>query len=60
MKDVLHCPRPDCQYPVALELGEKMAICPYCVYAFCIYCKMVHHEIEPCRFRSSVYSFINL
>jgi hypothetical protein len=57
MEDVLYCPRPVCQYPVALEPGEKMATCPSCGYAFCIYCKMVYHGIEPCRFRSSEYIF---
>lgn len=53
MEDVLYCPRPVCQYPVAVEPGEKMATCPSCGYAFCIYCKMVYHGIEPCRFRSN-------
>lgn len=52
MEDVLYCPRPACQYPVAVEPGEKMAACPSCTYVFCIYCKMVYHGIEPCRFRS--------
>ncbi|XP_069685179.1 E3 ubiquitin-protein ligase RNF14-like [Periplaneta americana] len=52
MEDVLYCPRPVCQYPVAVEPGEKMATCPSCAYAFCILCKMVYHGIEPCRFRA--------
>lgn len=56
MEDMLYCPRPACQYPVVLEPGEKMATCPSCTYAFCIYCKMVYHGIEPCRFRSCEYS----
>ncbi|XP_023717242.1 E3 ubiquitin-protein ligase RNF14 isoform X2 [Cryptotermes secundus] len=52
MEDVLYCPRPACQYPVAVEPGEKMAACPSCSYVFCIYCRMVYHGIEPCRFRA--------
>ena len=57
MEDVLYCPRPVCQYAVALEPGEKIAICPSCGYASCIYCKVVYHGIEQCRFRSSEGSF---
>jgi hypothetical protein len=57
MEDVLYCPRPACHYPVAVEPGEKMAACPSCSYVFCIYCKMVYHGIEPCRFRSREHSY---
>jgi E3 ubiquitin-protein ligase RNF14 len=56
MENMLYCPRPACQYPVVVEPGEEMARCPSCTYVFCIYCRMVYHGIEPCRFRSCEYS----
>ncbi|XP_031848101.1 E3 ubiquitin-protein ligase RNF14 [Nomia melanderi] len=52
MKDIIYCPRRNCQYPVSCEPNEPMANCPVCQYAFCIYCKMGYHGIEPCRIYS--------
>lgn len=52
MTDIVYCPRPHCQYPVSREPDDRMANCPECQYAFCIYCKMVYHGIEPCKFKS--------
>ncbi|XP_076231468.1 E3 ubiquitin-protein ligase RNF14 [Calliopsis andreniformis] len=49
MTDIVYCPRRNCQYPVSREPNEQMANCPMCQYAFCIYCKMVYHGIEPCK-----------
>ena len=49
MSDIIYCPRRSCQYPVSCEPNDQMANCPMCQYAFCIYCKMVYHGIEPCR-----------
>ncbi|XP_067010116.2 E3 ubiquitin-protein ligase RNF14 [Anabrus simplex] len=53
MEDILYCPRSSCNYPVSREPNEKMATCPACHYVFCIYCKMVYHGVEPCRFKSA-------
>lgn len=53
MTDIVYCPRPHCQYPVSQEPNEKIASCPACQYAFCVYCKMVYHGIEPCKFTSA-------
>ncbi|XP_046740282.1 E3 ubiquitin-protein ligase RNF14-like [Diprion similis] len=53
MTDIVYCPRPHCQYPVSREPNDRMANCPACQYAFCIYCKMVYHGIEPCKFKSA-------
>lgn len=50
--DIIYCPRPVCQYPVSWEPEDKMATCPYCQYAFCVYCRTVYHGIEPCKFKS--------
>lgn len=55
MTDIMVCPRSSCQYPVSREPDEKMAVCPECRYVFCVYCKMVYHGVEPCRFRSGMY-----
>ncbi|XP_015601171.1 E3 ubiquitin-protein ligase RNF14 isoform X2 [Cephus cinctus] len=52
MMDIVYCPRPHCQYPVSREPNERMANCPACQYAFCVYCKMVYHGIEPCKLKS--------
>lgn len=51
MTDIVYCPRPHCQYPVSKEPNDRMASCPACQYAFCIYCKMVYHGIEPCKLK---------
>ncbi|XP_020711646.2 E3 ubiquitin-protein ligase RNF14-like isoform X2 [Athalia rosae] len=53
MTDIVYCPRPHCQYPVSREPNDRMASCPACQYAFCVYCKMVYHGIEPCKFKSA-------
>ncbi|KAK2580463.1 hypothetical protein KPH14_006205 [Odynerus spinipes] len=53
MTDIVYCPRRHCQYPVSRELNEQMANCPVCQYAFCVYCKMVYHGIEPCKVNSA-------
>ncbi|XP_076626401.1 E3 ubiquitin-protein ligase RNF14 isoform X2 [Colletes latitarsis] len=53
MMDIVYCPRRSCQYPVTREPNEQMANCPVCQYAFCIYCKMVYHGIEPCKVYSA-------
>ncbi|KZC14008.1 PREDICTED: E3 ubiquitin-protein ligase RNF14-like [Dufourea novaeangliae] len=53
MMDIVYCPRRNCQYPVSREPNEQMANCPVCQYAFCIYCKMVYHGIEPCKVYSA-------
>lgn len=50
MNDIVYCPRPLCQYPVTREPEECMAMCPHCRYAFCIFCRMVYHGVEPCKF----------
>ncbi|XP_078044143.1 E3 ubiquitin-protein ligase RNF14 isoform X2 [Augochlora pura] len=52
MMDIIYCPRRNCQYPVSREPDEQMANCPVCRYAFCIFCKMVYHGIEPCKIYS--------
>ncbi|CAK9809698.1 E3 ubiquitin-protein ligase RNF14 [Anthophora quadrimaculata] len=49
MGDIVYCPRRTCQYPVSRDPNEPIANCPMCQYAFCIYCKMVYHGIEPCK-----------
>lgn len=54
MSDIVYCPRRHCQYPVSRELNEQMANCPVCQYAFCVYCKMVYHGIEPCKVNSGI------
>ncbi|CAL7945254.1 unnamed protein product [Xylocopa violacea] len=51
--DIVYCPRRNCQYPVSREPNEEMATCPICQYAFCVYCKMVYHGIEPCKVYSA-------
>ncbi|KAI4476313.1 hypothetical protein M0804_013681 [Polistes exclamans] len=53
MTDIVYCPRRHCQYPVSRDLNEGMANCPVCQYAFCVYCKMVYHGIEPCKVAST-------
>lgn len=53
MMDIIYCPRRNCQYPVSLEPNEQMAKCPICQYAFCVFCKMVYHGIEPCKLYSA-------
>lgn len=53
MMDIIYCPRRNCQYPVSCEPNEQMANCPVCRYAFCIFCKMVYHGIEPCKVYSA-------
>ncbi|XP_043800075.1 E3 ubiquitin-protein ligase RNF14-like [Apis laboriosa] len=53
MGDIVYCPRRSCQYPVSREPNEQMANCPICQYAFCVYCKMVYHGIEPCKVYSA-------
>ncbi|XP_076302598.1 E3 ubiquitin-protein ligase RNF14-like [Lasioglossum baleicum] len=53
MGDIMYCPRRNCQYPVSCEPNEQMANCPVCQYAFCVYCKMVYHGIEPCKIYSA-------
>ncbi|XP_063981477.1 E3 ubiquitin-protein ligase RNF14-like isoform X2 [Diachasmimorpha longicaudata] len=50
MLDIIYCPRRDCQYPVSKEANEKMASCPCCQYTFCVYCRMVYHGVEPCKY----------
>ncbi|XP_047119950.1 E3 ubiquitin-protein ligase RNF14-like isoform X1 [Schistocerca piceifrons] len=52
MEDVIYCPRSFCQYPTTRDPDEKMATCPACNYVFCVYCKMVYHGVEPCRYKS--------
>ncbi|KAG8226845.1 hypothetical protein J437_LFUL004086 [Ladona fulva] len=52
LTDIAYCPRTFCQYPVTIDPEEKMAHCPNCEYNFCIYCRMVYHGVEPCKFRS--------
>lgn len=58
MGDIVYCPRRSCQYPVSREPNEQMANCPICQYAFCVYCKMVYHGIEPCKVYSGIYRYI--
>ncbi|XP_015187398.1 PREDICTED: E3 ubiquitin-protein ligase RNF14-like [Polistes dominula] len=53
MTDIVYCPRRHCQYPVSRDPNEQMANCPVCQYAFCVYCKMVYHGIEPCKVAST-------
>ncbi|XP_043584650.1 E3 ubiquitin-protein ligase RNF14-like isoform X2 [Bombus pyrosoma] len=53
MGDIVYCPRRNCQYPVSREPNEQVANCPICQYAFCVYCKMVYHGIEPCKVYSA-------
>lgn len=61
MTDITTCPRPACQYPVSREPDEKMATCPSCKYVFCIFCRMVYHGVEACRFRNGTsYLLYNL
>lgn len=54
MTDIIYCPRRNCQYPVSCEPNEQMANCPICQYAFCVFCKMVYHGIEPCKLYSGI------
>ncbi|XP_015124119.1 E3 ubiquitin-protein ligase RNF14 isoform X2 [Diachasma alloeum] len=53
MLDIVYCPRRNCQYPVSKEANEKMASCPCCQYTFCVYCRMVYHGVEPCKYTSA-------
>ncbi|XP_051171593.1 E3 ubiquitin-protein ligase RNF14-like [Leptopilina boulardi] len=53
MSDIVYCPRRHCQYPVSREVNEVFATCPSCQYAFCLFCKMVYHGIEPCKMNSA-------
>ncbi|XP_043473027.1 E3 ubiquitin-protein ligase RNF14-like [Leptopilina heterotoma] len=53
MTDIVYCPRRHCQYPVSREANEVFATCPACQYAFCLFCKMVYHGIEPCKMNSA-------
>ncbi|XP_012285150.1 E3 ubiquitin-protein ligase RNF14 [Orussus abietinus] len=48
MSDIVFCPRLLCQKPVTIEEGRDSAICAYCDYCFCIYCRKVYHGIMPC------------
>lgn len=52
MTDITICPRSACQYPVMRDPEEKMATCPSCRYVFCVFCRMVYHGVEACRFRN--------
>lgn len=54
MLDIVYCPRRNCQYPVSKEPNEKMASCPCCQYTFCVYCKMVYHGVESCKYTSGI------
>lgn len=53
MTDIVYCPRRHCQYPVSRDVNEQVATCPACGYAFCVYCKMLYHGIEPCKVNSA-------
>ncbi|KAL1139662.1 hypothetical protein AAG570_006640 [Ranatra chinensis] len=54
MSDITYCPRLDCQSPVVRESDEKLATCPACNYAFCVFCRMSYHGVEMCRIKNDL------
>ncbi|BES94183.1 IBR [Nesidiocoris tenuis] len=53
MDDITYCPRVACGSAVVRDGDDKMAACPACRYAFCVYCKRAYHGVEPCRMKSA-------
>lgn len=44
-----YCPRLMCQYPITHPPDDNgLAVCPKCMYAFCVFCKKGYHGIENC------------
>lgn len=44
-----YCPIALCQYPIVDPPDDNgLAVCPMCVYAFCVFCKKGYHGIENC------------
>ncbi|XP_046674597.1 LOW QUALITY PROTEIN: E3 ubiquitin-protein ligase RNF14-like, partial [Homalodisca vitripennis] len=52
ISNMTYCPLLHCQYPIATEGDEALAVCPSCNHAFCIFCKRAYHGIEGCRMKS--------
>ncbi|KAK9508202.1 hypothetical protein O3M35_007918 [Rhynocoris fuscipes] len=51
MDDITYCPRQSCGTPVMRDADEKVAECSSCRFAFCVFCKMAYHGVEPCRLK---------
>ena len=59
MSDVTPCPRISCGQPVLLsDPKEKLGECSACRYAFCTFCKLLYHGVEPCAVREFEAEFL--
>ncbi|XP_005097488.1 E3 ubiquitin-protein ligase RNF14 isoform X2 [Aplysia californica] len=56
MRDVSHCPRPFCQFPVVMD--DNLGLCPKCKHAFCGRCQNTYHGHTPCKLKADMFSTI--
>ncbi|CAH8561943.1 unnamed protein product [Heterobilharzia americana] len=50
MRDVVACPRQQCEHPVILD-SENLGRCPRCELSFCPMCLKTYHGVEPCKIK---------
>lgn len=54
MEDIVYCPRKICQCAVLKEKETTMAVCPRCLFAFCILCQRAWHGVNGCNFKTEM------